>query len=87
MITYMQNVSVLHQQIAQKFNYRCIICFRRYSALHEIIPKSLGGKVSEENSVTLCQDCHHRIHDSGAVNWIEYLTDLRIRRLEEFANR
>lgn len=87
MITYMQNVSVLHQQVAQELNYRCIMCFRRYDVLHHIVPKSLGGEDAEGNLVTLCQDDHYRIHDSGAVNWIEYLIDLRVRRLEEFANR
>ncbi len=87
MITFTQNVSGLYQRVAQKLNYRCIICFRRYDVLHHVVPKSLGGEDAEGNLVTLCQNDHHRIHDSGAINWIEYLTDLRIRRLEEFANR
>ncbi len=87
MITYMQNVLDLDRQVAQKFNYRCIIDFKRYDTLHHLIPTSLGGDDSEENKVPLCHDCHRRIHDGGAANWIDYLTDLRERRLEEFANR
>ena len=63
------------------------MCFRRYDVLHHVVPKSLGGEDTEGNLVTLCQSDHHRIHDSGAINWIEYLITLRIRRLEEFANR
>ena len=55
--------------------------------MHHVVPKSLGGEDTEGNLVTLCQSDHHRIHDSGAINWIEYLITLRIRRIEEFANR
>ena len=61
MITYMQNVSDSDRQVAQKFNYRCIICFRRYDVLHHIIPKSLGGGDGEENLVTLCQFHHQEV--------------------------
>jgi 5-methylcytosine-specific restriction endonuclease McrA len=84
MITYMQNPLDFRKQVAGKFQYRCIICFRKYSALHEIIPKSLGGEVSMENSVPLCQFHHREVHNTGAVNSIKKLTDLRKKRLKQF---
>ena len=86
MITFTQNVSDLHRQVAQTFNYRCIIDLKRYSGLHHIVPKSLGGEDNRENLVTLCHEHHRRVHAEGAVNWIKRLTDYRKRRLEDFAN-
>lgn len=80
----MQNPLGLHKRIAGRFKYRCIICFKRYATLHEIIPKSLGGEVSMENSVPLCQFHHREVHNTGAINWAKKLTDLRKKRLREF---
>lgn len=41
---------------------RCLDCdtFVRWenAHLHEIVPRSKGGKISLENSVILCADCH-----------------------------
>jgi hypothetical protein len=45
----------------------------------------MGGEDNEENLVPLCQEHHREIHNTGAVNWIAYLIDLREKRLEEFA--
>ena len=73
----------LKQIVAQKFNDRCIIDFKPYDLLHHIVPKSLGGTDDEDNLVPLCFDDHEKIHATGAVNWIEYLSNLRDKRLNE----
>ena len=71
----------LKRIVAQKFNNRCIIDFKQYYDVHHILPKSLGGTDDEDNLVPLCFDCHEKIHASGANNWIEYLIELRGKRL------
>jgi hypothetical protein len=85
MITFMQNASGLDKKVAKAFNYRCIIDFKRFVHIHHIVPKSLGGESLFENLVPLCLECHRRIHNTGAINWVGYLTDLREKRLHEFA--
>jgi len=49
--------------------------------------ENLVGGDEDENLVPLCDSCHRRIHVSGALNWAGYLTDLRKKRISEFANR
>jgi 5-methylcytosine-specific restriction endonuclease McrA len=73
MTTSMPNVSVLHEKVKAKFKYRCIICFRPYTHLHHIVPRSLGGKDEEDNLVTLCYSHHRKVHNSGATNWTDTL--------------
>lgn len=81
----MQNLSDFDKRVAGRFRYRCIIDFKRFHANHHIVPRSLGGEDNDENKVPLCLECHRRIHNTGAVNWVKYLTELRKKRLEEFA--
>ena len=73
----------LKQIVAQKFNNRCIIDFKLYHDVHHVVPKSLGGTDDEDNLVPLCFDDHEIIHATGAVNWIDYLFNLRDKRLNE----
>ena len=80
-----ENDSDLYQNILKKFQYRCLIDFKPYSHLHHIVPKSVlhPEDDTEDNIVLLCADCHEVIHDTGALNWIDYLRELRIKRLAE----
>ena len=80
----MQMNSVFLDQIASKFKYRCVICSRKYFGLHHIIPRSMGGEDNEENLVTLCQFHHREVHNTGALNWVKRLSDLRKKRLQDF---
>ena len=44
---------------------KCIICGEdRYELLdtHRIIPGSVGGKYTKENSISSCSNCHRLIH-------------------------
>lgn len=80
----MRNASDSDKQLARRFKYRCIICLKRYEGIHHVVPKSLGGEDNDENKVPLCQYHHREIHNTGAVNWIKYLLELRDKRLADF---
>lgn len=49
-------------QVRLRDGYRCRICRRPMGSVHEIVPKSLGGVPSLENSIAVCGDgvsgCH-----------------------------
>jgi 5-methylcytosine-specific restriction endonuclease McrA len=85
MITFMRNLSDYHKRVASRFRYRCVIDFKQSVVMHHIIPRSMGGEDNEENLVPLCQSCHRRVHNLGAVNMAGKLTNLRKKRLEHFA--
>jgi 5-methylcytosine-specific restriction endonuclease McrA len=59
---------------------RCIIDYKPAYTQHHILPKSLGGSDDESNLVWICHECHTKIHDSGAINWIDYLNKLKQER-------
>ncbi len=56
---------------------RCIIDSKQAVTQHHILPKSLGGTDDESNLAWVCHECHEKIHNSGAINWIEYLMGLK----------
>jgi hypothetical protein len=80
---FMREIMDSNQKIAQKYNNRCIIDFKRYNHMHHIQPKSLGGKDVEENKVPLCDRCHEKVHAGHSLYWMRFLKNLRIRRLKE----
>ena len=60
---------VTHGQVRQRDGGRCVVCGRRPTQVHEIIPRSaLPGKDSEsilfsiENRCCLCLRCHAEVH-------------------------
>jgi len=52
--------------------------------LHEIKPRSLGGKVSFDNSVPLCAECHEWAHRVGTNESAPILEMIRKQRLNEY---
>jgi len=58
-------------------NNRCIIDARPAYVEHHILPKSLGGSNDSDNKCWLCAECHDKIHNSGAINWIDHLMLLK----------
>lgn len=46
-------------------NEKCKICKKESSSLekHHILPKSLGGTDCEDNLISICSNCHEKIHD------------------------
>ena len=48
------------------FHNRCIIDRKSAEVIHEIRPRSSGkDAMNWKNRVTLCNECHRQIHDSG----------------------
>lgn len=45
---------------------RCLV--RRASEVHEIRPRSAGGKLIPTNQIPLCQYCHSLVHGEGWQN-------------------
>lgn len=52
------------ERIRSRDNHRCRNCGRTDVLLqvHHIVPLSRGGTNRDENLVTLCDECHKRIH-------------------------
>lgn len=75
------NQSILtRKEILAYFSYRCLLNPGHTAVcVHEIIPRSQRPKTWMEfkNRVTLCAECHDKIHHDGASNWVEILTRLR----------
>lgn len=59
------SVAMVRMAVFEREDYRCRCCGRPAKSMHEIVPRSLGGAVSLENSVALCGDgvrgCHGKI--------------------------
>lgn len=66
-------------KIFDLYGGKCILCKRKAVTLHEIIPKSKLPKTWNTfgNRVPVCADCHRKIHDSGAGNFVSILRDLQ----------
>ena len=64
------------KRVFERDGCRCIIC-RSYSAMPNAhyIPRSKGGLGIEENVVTLCLDCHHKLDQTSSRK--EMLTYVR----------
>mgnify|MGYP002402503582 CR=1 FL=1 len=55
--------------------------------VHEIVPKSQrpNNWWEFENKELLCHECHDMIHNDGAANWEEKLTNLRAEWIKKYA--
>ena len=49
------------RRVYERDGGNCILCGRRGNPEAHYIPRSQGGLGIEENIVTLCRDCHHRL--------------------------
>ena len=84
--THAQHVAEIRRQVFERERGMCRCCgVRPAESMHEIRPRSLGGKVSLENSIAVCGDgvrgCHGRLQrheitahvgDHGATNHIVF---------------
>lgn len=44
---------------------RCEMCGSRAEVVHHKLPKSLGGTNATTNLMSLCFDCHLKVHSTG----------------------
>lgn len=53
------------EAILYRDNYNCQLCGKKHTLLevHHIIWRSRGGSDNEDNLITLCHDCHSKIHE------------------------
>lgn len=56
--------AVLHRD-----KYTCQVCGKKHTRLevHHIVYRSQGGTDDEDNLITLCEDCHNKVHDGKLV--------------------
>ena len=56
-------------EVFERDNYTCQICGKKHERLevHHIVFKSEGGSNSMSNLVSLCCDCHEKIHKGKLV--------------------
>jgi len=53
----------LHRQVLERDGWRCQICgTMRHLQVHHLKFRSHSGEDLEENLITLCADCHARVH-------------------------
>jgi 5-methylcytosine-specific restriction endonuclease McrA len=53
----------LHQEILERDGWRCQLCGSlRGLEVHHVQQRSHAGDDCEPNLITLCSDCHRRIH-------------------------
>lgn len=63
------------------FSGRCIVCFKPYQEIHEIIPRAFGYPSMEiKNRVPLCSEHHREYHHKGIS--AEVIKELKERRVE-----
>jgi 5-methylcytosine-specific restriction endonuclease McrA len=54
---------VLHHSVLERDGWRCQVCGSLANLeVHHIMPRSKLGDEAEENLITLCSQCHRKIH-------------------------
>jgi len=61
---YPDNWDELRRDIYRRDGYRCANCGAKDVELHahHVVPLSVGGTNNASNLISLCRDCHHRLH-------------------------
>lgn len=64
---------MVRDEVKEKYNNQCAMCFGRACHVHHVMPKSRGGRNMLTNGLLLCNDCHKRVHaDNDLLKyWIE----------------
>jgi 5-methylcytosine-specific restriction endonuclease McrA len=58
--------SELHRQVLERDSWRCQLCgSMQHLQVHHLKFRSQSGGDLEQNLITLCAECHVRIHSKG----------------------
>jgi len=58
-----ESYQALHRSVLERDGWRCQSCGSRAGLeVHHITPRSKLGHDAEENLITLCWECHRKIH-------------------------
>ena len=62
-----------HEAVLNRDNYTCQCCKKKKGTMHvhHIIYRSNGGSNKMDNLITLCEDCHKKLHD-GLLKEFEF---------------
>ena len=53
----------LHRQVLQRDGWRCQVCgSMQHLQVHHLTLRSQSGSDLEQNLITLCAECHARVH-------------------------
>jgi 5-methylcytosine-specific restriction endonuclease McrA len=75
-------VDEIYATIVDVFNGRCALCPKHYDCFHEIVPKSRRKNWHTlDNTVTLCKDCHEKVHRDGTSNYRDQLQSILDKKL------
>ena len=56
----------LHHQVLERAGWRCQTCgSMQHLQVHRLKLRSQSGGDAEQNLITLCAECHARIHSKG----------------------
>lgn len=68
-----------HEAVLNRDNYTCQCCKTKKGTLHvhHIIYRSNGGSDKMDNLITLCEDCHRKLHDGQLQNFESKLAGKR----------
>lgn len=69
--------SDLKNIILERDGYSCKTCSVQsdYLTVHHIVPVSDGGGDELNNLITLCTECHVKVHQEGAEKFVKLFTD------------
>ena len=57
------NYRNLHRQVLERDNWRCqTCCSMQHLQVHHLKFRSQSGGDEEQNLITLCAECHARVH-------------------------
>ena len=64
----------LHQQVLERDGWRCQVCGSMQNLqVHHLKFRSHSGSDEEQNLITLCAECHERMHGArhynGQLTW------------------
>ena len=58
--------SELHRQVLERDGWRCQMCgSMQHLQVHHLKFRSQSGSDVEQNLITLCAECHARVHSKG----------------------